>query len=207
MKIYDISVAVPGTPSYPGDPETEILKAAEIKKGDDYNLTAVKMSLHAGTHADAPLHFIKGGSSIEQIPPETFVGCCRVITVYKDSGGINADDVKSYDIKRGERLLLRTRNSIDGHIVSADFYKDYCAIEPSAAKYLIDKGVTLVGIDYASAGDSKTHKIFLKAGVALLEWLDLRLIKDGSYFLSAAPLKIKAEGAPARALLIDFEKL
>ena len=208
MKIYDISVAVPNAPVYPGDPATEIHRAASISDGSMCNVTAVSMCVHAGTHADAPLHFIDGAPSIDSLDPQIFCGKARIVTVYKKEGQIEADDLKPLDIKRGERLLFKTRNSIDGHVADRNFYMDFCAFAPSAADYLAERGVALVGIDYASigAGDNTqaTHKILLGAGMGILEWLNPGAVSDGEYFLSAAPLKIAgAEGAPVRALLFE----
>jgi arylformamidase len=211
MKIYDISVTVPNAPVFPGDPKTELRRAASISDGSMCNLTAVSMCVHAGTHADAPVHFIDGAPSIDSIDPALFCGKAQVVTVYKKQGQIEAGDLEPLSIKLGERLLFKTRNSVDGHVVDKDFYMDFCALAPSAADYLAKRGVTLVGIDYASigAGDNTaaTHKILLGAGIGVLEWLSLGDVPDGGYFLSAAPLKIAgAEGAPLRALLFDFEK-
>jgi arylformamidase len=208
MKIYDISVTVPDAPVYPGDPETVIRRASNISEGASCNLTTVKMCVHAGTHADAPLHFIDGAASIEKLDPALFCGEARVVTVYKENGQIDADDLTELSIKRGERLLFKTRNSIDGHIFAENFYMDYCALTTAAADYLVTRGAALVGIDYASigAGDNTApvHKILLGKGVPILEWLNLGAIPDGKYILSAAPLKIAgAEGAPARALLFE----
>lgn len=208
MKIIDISVKVPEVPVYPGDPETKLLSVSSIKNGAVYNLTEVTMSAHAGTHADAPLHFIDGGSSIDSLSPSQFCGEARVVTIYKKEGNIEKEDLIPLNLRKGERILFRTRNSVDGHIKDKEFYMDFCALSPSAAQYLADSGAVLAGIDYASigVGDSvaETHRILLSAGVVVLEWLDLEKVCDGAYFLSAAPIKIAAEGAPARALL--FEK-
>ena len=211
MRIYDISVMIPDVPVYPGDPPTVIRRVENIKDGAEYNLTNVSMCVHTGTHVDAPLHYIDGAKSIDALDPDFFCGKARVAAVYKKSGQIEADDIKKLSIKRGERLLFKTRNSIDGHTTGKNYYNDFCALAPSAAKYLADCGVCLTGIDYASIGagsdTAATHKILLKAGVAVLEWLDLSKVEDGEYFLSAAPLKIAgSEGAPVRALLFDYKK-
>lgn len=205
MKIIDISVKVPEAPVYPGDPKTKLLSVSSIKDGDIYNLTEITMSAHAGTHADAPLHFIDGGSSIDSLSPSKFCGEARVVTIYKKEGNIEKEDLVPLKLMKGERILFKTRNSVDGHITDKEFYKDFCALSPSAAQYLVDSGVALAGIDYASIGAggsiAETHRILLSAGIAVLEWLNLEKVCDGNYFLSAAPIKIAAEGAPARALL------
>lgn len=209
MKIYDISVSIPDTPVYPGDPQSKVERVSDMKVGALYNLTAMSVCVHAGTHADAPLHFIDGGLSIEKIDPELFCGKARVATIYKKTGQIEAEDLMNLSIKPGERLLLRTRSSADGHILQKEFYSDFCALTVAAAEYLANLRIKLLGIDYASAGAGENtmpvHKALLGAGIPILEWLNLSDVPDGEYFLSAAPLKITgAEGAPARALLFKF---
>ena len=49
-----------------------------MAQGDLYNLTAFSMCAHNGTHIDAPAHFIADGRTVEQLPPEVFVGDCWV---------------------------------------------------------------------------------------------------------------------------------
>lgn len=207
MRITDISVTVPYVPTYPGDPDANFKQILTIKNGSVCNLTELSMSVHAGTHADAPLHFIDGGAAIDTLPPDLFCGAVRVVTIYKTTGNIEADDIVRHNIGKGERILFRTRNSIDGHIFDKDFYADFCGLSPSAARYLVNQEIILAGIDYASIGAGKdtveTHRILLGAGVAVLEWLNLSEVDHENYILFAAPMKLAAEGAPVRALLID----
>lgn len=208
MKIYDISVAVPDAPAYPGDPEASLRRVRSMENGDVCNLTEVHMCVHSGTHADSPLHFIDGEPSIDLTDPALFCGKARVVTVYKKTGQIEREDLEPIEVKKGERILFKTRNSLDGHIGDRVFYGNFCALSLGAAEYLSERGAVLVGIDYASIGAGEatapTHRIILGARIAVLEWLDLRGVDDGEYFLTAAPLKFAgAEGAPVRALLFE----
>ena len=67
MKLYDISQELLGCVVYPGDPAPSATKISDMEKGALYNLTALSMCAHNGTHVDAPCHFIFKGKSIEQI--------------------------------------------------------------------------------------------------------------------------------------------
>lgn len=207
MKLYDISVTLPGAPVYPGDPALVFSLAQDLSLGASCNVTAVRMCAHAGTHADAPAHFVPGGKSVCALPPELFVGPARVCTVYKEAGAVTAGDLAALGLRPGVRLLLKTRNSLDGHVGDPEFYRDFCALDAGAAALLAALPATLVGIDYASIGpaadSAAPHRALLGAGVAVLEWLDLRAVPDGDYFLMAAPVKFDADGAPARALLLE----
>ena len=61
MKIYDISQEVFGCKVFPGDPAPERKIISSMENGALYNLTAISMCAHNGTHVDAPFHFIKDG--------------------------------------------------------------------------------------------------------------------------------------------------
>lgn len=208
MRIYDLSPALPDVPVFPGDPETVITRVLNLKDGATCNLSSISASLHAGTHADAPLHFIEGGRSIAELPLERFVGPARVVTV-NVPGNITGKDITGLDVRPGERILLKTRNSLQNYYSRSRFEPGFCALEPDAATYLSGQGAALVGIDYASIGtgetNSETHRIILGSHTAVLEGIDLSAVPDGDYFLCAAPIKVTGgDGAPVRALLMDF---
>jgi arylformamidase len=108
---------------------------------------------------------------------------------------------------RTRRLLFRTRNSnywIENQKV---FHTDFVALSPDAAQWLVNRGVKLVGIDYLSIAPfndgQPTHDVLLKAGVVIVEGLDLSKISQGRYTLHCLPLKLAgSDGAPARVILI-----
>ena len=183
MPIIDISRELTTATPYAGDPAPR-MHALATHEQDGYQLQAVVMSLHAATHVDAPLHFLKGGSDVAALPLDAFFGPCTVLTV--PSGPLGSAARTPYQ----DRLLLRG----PGYLLK------------SAIGYLYTRGVRLVGTDRQSVGlpaDERTaHTALLTYGIAVLENLDLSAAPDGQYTLSAAPLKIAgAEGAPCRALL------
>ena len=190
MKVYDLSREIMTTKPFEGDPAPALNKIAKIDK-DGYNLSTISMSLHAATHADAPLHFIKRGADIASLPAEVFVGPCTVLTV--PARRLDAMYFMRYDTK--ERLLLRGAGELT----------------ESGIGYLYNKGLKLIGTDRDSIGspsdEQSVHLTLLAYKIAILENLDMENVPDGDYLLCAAPLKIKgAEGAPCRAVLIDLEK-
>lgn len=208
MRIYDISRTLPDTPVYPGDPPTVLTRLLRVADGAPCNLTQISASLHAGTHADAPFHFLDGGPAVESLPPEVFVGPAYVAEIAKAAPSlIDRDDLAGLSIAPGQRLLVKTYNS-DRHGTS--FAPDYCSFTPEAACYLVQRGVRLIGIDGPSVGrdegSTQVHRTLLGAGIGILEGLALAGIGQGSYFLSAAPVKIRGvDGSPVRALLIRFD--
>ena len=190
MKIYDISRDLIKTLPYPGDEPPRLRAVHRMKDGESYNLSRLETSMHAGTHVDAPLHFIADGKDIATLALEQFVGDCVVLTVPKTP--LDA----MYFMKRpfAPRILLHGKGELT----------------ESAIGYLYNKGLVLIGTDSQSIGtysdELSAHTALLGYGVAVLENLDLRGVPDGCYTLCAAPLKIAgAEGAPCRAVLLSEE--
>lgn len=109
------------------------------------------------------------------------------------------------------RLLFRTRNSAHWHDPAHAFDRSFIALDESAATWCVERRVALVGVDYLSVepfGSSSrghpVHKALLRAGVVIVEGLDLRAAEPGDYELLCLPLKIKAgDGAPARVVLLQ----
>lgn len=194
MIIHDISRDTINTPVYDGDPETRTERIKSIENGDGYNLTEISMSVHSGTHIDAPLHFYDEGSSIDNIRLNTFFGKCTVITV---SGILTGEDM--------ERLLPYCKRRVLFHGEGKTF------ISHSAAIVLAESRVVLVGTDAQSIAPSfdeeRTHRELARAGIVILENLNLSAIDDGEYDLCAFPIKLGGlEAAPCRAIILEQEK-
>lgn len=205
MELFDISLPLrPGIPQWPGDPALRIDAISDRAAGDDYNLSSLRMGLHTGTHMDAPCHFLDDAPGLEAMPLDVTIGPARVLAM-QGLGPISAEDLTGRGIRRGQRVLLKTSNS-DVCYDSDSFCENYVALSPGAARWLVNRGVRLVGIDYlsiAGMGDaSETHSLLLEGGVWILEGLDLRGIQPGCYQLFCLPLRVPGrDGAPARALL------
>ncbi|MGN1433941.1 MAG: cyclase family protein [Ruminococcus sp.] len=194
MIIHDISRDTINTPVFDGDPETRAERIKSIDNGDGYNLTKISMSVHSGTHIDAPLHFCDDGSSIDNIRLNTFFGKCTVISV---SGILTGEDM--------ERLLPYCKRRVLFHGEGKTF------ISHSAAIVLAESRVVLVGTDAPSIAPSfdeeRTHRELARAGIAILENLNLSAIEDGEYDLCAFPIKLGGlEAAPCRAIILEQEK-
>ena len=208
MKIYDISVPLSkDVPVYPGDPGFKMRPLAQMSKGSPYNLSLLNMGTHTGTHVDPPIHFIPGGRSVEALPIEAMVGPAYVAEIM-DQDNISAEGLEGADIpKDAERLLLKTKNcALWEH---KEFIENFVFITESGAKWIVDRGITFVGIDYLSVEQYNSqqpmaHTTLLGAGIVVAEGLDLREVPQGRYFLVFLPIKINGgDGAPARAILLE----
>ena len=193
MIIHDISRDTLTCPVYEGDPDTEVTALQNLET-DECNLSAVYMSVHAGTHIDAPLHYNEEGKSVDSLRLNTFYGKCTVITV---EGILTGDDM--------ERLLPYCKR----RILFRGLGNTY--LSQSAAIVLAESKVVLVGTDAESIAPSfdeaRPHRELARAGIAILENLNLENIDDGEYELCAFPVKLGGlEAAPCRAILFEQEK-
>ena len=89
MKIIDISQEVLSGKVYEGDPTPKANKIIDMEDGGVYNLSALSLCAHNGTHVDAPLHFFRDGKSIDEMELEHFVGECYVT---EHSGDVTPTD-------------------------------------------------------------------------------------------------------------------
>lgn len=210
MKIFDVTVPIKiSMPVWPGDPKVDNQLVASIENGDEANVTCINMSAHTGTHIDAPRHFLETGDSIENLNLNILLGEVEVIEINSNLTQIDAATLR--DIKQNgwkQRILFKTRNSSLRLFEKNLFYKEFTALTPDAAEYLVIQGVKLVGIDYLSIAPFEngmvTHVVLLKNNVIVIEGLNLSDISAGIYELVALPILLEnADGAPARVLLIQ----
>lgn len=210
MPIYDISLTIsPGMPVWPGDPAVELTQLASIDQGANANVSHLSFGVHTGTHIDAPHHFLNDHQTVETLPLEVLTGPCHVLQLDDGVASLSAEVLAAAQIPAdAQRLLFRTRNSQLWAQGVREFRTDFVAIPLDGAEWLVRRGVRLVGVDYLSVSPYKnsrpTHEALLKAGVVIVEGLDLSQVQAGPYQLYCLPLKIGgSDGAPARAILVD----
>ena len=204
-EILDISLPIsPDMPVWPGDPPPELTPVATLAR-DGVRVSRLVLGTHTGTHLDAPSPFVEGGRTVDQLDLATLFGPCRVIEITTDAPYVTAENLRPFGLEAGVRVLLKTRNS--RRPPPRVFIPDFVGLESSAALYLCEVGVRLVGIDGPSvdmwtASDFPCHRSLLTTGILILENLVLRHVKPGSYELIAAPLNlVGADGCPVRAAL------
>ena len=195
MRIIDISQELLTARIYEGDPAPKIESLSNMENGDLYNLSALSMCLHNGTHIDAPSHFIKGGKTVDKMPLDAFAGKCFVA---EHEGEISAEDAakileKAASHDAAERILL----------------KGNLTVTEDAARVFAESKIKLLGNEGQTVGPTDApmavHLILLEKEIVLLEGIVLTDAHEGVYFLSAAPLNIKgAEGSPCRAWLTEI---
>jgi arylformamidase len=204
MEIFDISQTLCREMAvWPGDPEFRSRWSMRIEKGESSNVSAVDMCLHSGTHVDAPLHLNASGSDIASIPLDHFIGAVRVFEISAEKC-IRLSDLSPLDWQNVDRVLFRTRCSSQPE---SAFDSSFVYLDESAAGFLTQKGILLVGTDAPSvdAFDSQylpSHRILLGNGIAILEGVRLENVPPGDYELICVPLKLAGlDGSPVRAIL------
>jgi arylformamidase len=210
MTIYDISVSIsPSLPIWPGDPGLTLEQYESMERGAPYNATRISSSVHLGTHVDAPRHFLSDGGTVENLPLDVLTGPCYVTQLPDGIDAITAEVLGRTEITSDmKRVLFGTSNSHYWAKGESEFQTDFVAITEDGAEWLVERGVQLVGVDYLSVAPYSesipTHRVLLKAGIVVVEGLNLSNVMRGFYDLYCLPLKIAgSDGAPARAILIQ----
>ena len=206
MRLYDVSMQIhEDMPVYNNNIEKKpkITVERDFLEGQGVREARLSINLHTGTHMDAPLHMISGGSTTTQFKPEDFILKAKVVDLTHVEDSITDEVLKQIDIHSGDFLIFKTRNSF-----CEAFDKKFVFIEKGAAKYLVEKkvkgiGIDALGIERSQAGHP-SHVTLMQNGCLILEGLILKDVPPGEYVLIAAPVKIKdVEAAPVRALLIE----
>lgn len=207
-KYIDITVPVsPGLPHWPDAPQVRFERRLDLAQGDEGTDSNLFMNVHAGTHVDAPAHFIAGGKTVEALPLDVLIGPVYVAQVPPQTQAIDASILNGLNIPENAiRVLLHTDNSQLWE--TSEFYPDFAAVTADGAEWLVQRGTRLIGIDYLSiqrfADNPDTHRILLGAEVIVIEGLNLSSVAGGWYELICLPMKLQGlEGAPVRAVLLS----
>jgi arylformamidase len=211
MKIHDITLTIqPGMPVWPGDPPVERSLIYVMGRDGPANVSRLNMTVHAGTHIDAPIHFISGGAGVEEWSLDVLVGPCRVCYVQPAGPHIDATDLEAVHLPPGTtRLLIKTANSQIWERNEQVFRRDFIALSLAAARWLVEKGIRLVAVDYLSvepfaSPEPLVHRTLLSHGIIPVEGVNLTGIAAGEYTLVCLPLKVAgSDGSPARVILIE----
>ncbi|MDY0003088.1 MAG: cyclase family protein, partial [Polyangia bacterium] len=164
-------------------------------------------SLHAGSLLDAPAHLFPGGPGVDLVPLEACLGVALVMDCH-EAAVIEAETLEPLVPAGTRRVLFKTRA---GARPDDGWLETWPAPTPKAATLLLERGVTLVGLDSPSidlfeSKDLPVHRLLLAAGVVILENLDLGNVEEGTWELIALPLKLEGmDGSPVRAVLRSLE--
>ena len=198
-----------GMPIFPGDAETSITQASTYDR-EGYLVHSLTMSSHAGTHLDAPLHYLPSGDTVDSHKVlEACVGPARVLdaTGVAEGGEIMPSDlgVSPKSFSPGERILLATGWS--EHLGRDGYHDRFPSVSDELAALLVECGAALLGVETPTLHRTKSdelHRMLLSSGIIVVENLaNLRQLAGKQVFFSAAPLKLRGlDGSPVRAYAI-----
>jgi len=211
MRIHDITLPISQDMAvWPGDPPVEIQQLSSIENGEEANVSQIRMSVHTGTHIDAPKHFLQEAGSIDKLPLEKLMGEALVLRIDDKVDVIDEKTLKNLpnvdNLVNCKKVLFKTRNSQYWDENKTRFNENYVGLNTSAAAFLAELNLDLIGVDYLSiaayADSEAPHKILLGKGIILLEGINLQSVPPGIYHLICLPLPIvDSDGSPARAIL------
>lgn len=215
-----------GMPVYPGLPEVKLTPREQIEKGDYWNGTILSIYLHAGTHVDAPWHYVPTAIGIDQIPIENFIykKPMMIYSKWEPNHLVTIEEIKAAgnEIYEADILFFNT-----GHYKyrenDFDTYKDnFPAISPEAAEFIRQEliNVKAVAIDTLSIENIqqgikngfRTHNAFLNPDKfpqrTILIYEDYNPAPiDGKKIISAmsAPLRIRNKDASVVNVIAEVE--
>ena len=213
MKIFDISLPLNNeTLIYPGNPEMTIAPYTTLPEYPT-NLSKIIFGSHTGTHMDAPKHIDNEAIGVDKINLEICIGPCRVLDMTHLEEKIAIADLEKENIHKGERILVKTQNSLRGFsaqvgsALGGGDFDNAIYLDGDAADYLADLDIILFGIDWLSVKerggeDTRPHTSLLSKNIVIFEGLDLSGIEPGEYQFIGLPLRFTdLDGAPERVVL------
>ncbi|MDB5432774.1 MAG: arylformamidase [Caulobacter sp.] len=208
-RIWDISQPLrPGMPTWPGDTPFDAAQVWAMGPGTPVNVGKFSTSTHAGTHADAPLHYDAAGAPTSGFDLDTYIGPCRVVDARGCGALIEPRHVQAALTGAPRRLLIRTYDAFPHDAWDSAF----AAVAPETLEQMAAAGVRLIGVDTPSLDpeQSKTmdaHRVVARHGMAILEGLVLEAVPPGDYELIALPLNLGGlDAAPVRAVLRELAR-
>ncbi|PEB47772.1 arylformamidase [Bacillus pseudomycoides] len=188
--------------TWPGDTPFSYEVSWSKEQSGSVNVGKLTMSIHTGTHIDAPFHFDNEGKKVLDLDVNVYVGPARIIDV-SGMDSIGMVELEKFDLEGVERLLLRTSS----HGNAQEFPVTIPYLRTDIAPFLSEKGIRLIGVDVPSVDplDDKelaTHHQLFQHGIHILENVVLDHVQDGDYELIALPLALMdADGSPVRAVI------
>jgi arylformamidase len=196
----------------PGSPPVELRRLTTHER-DRLQDTWLGLTVHAGTHLDAPLHAVPHGEDAGAISLERLIGLSVAWRIDCDSPReISRHELASAApaARPGDRVLIST--GWERLYERPASYRLHPHLSTEAAEWLVERAVTLVGVDTPTpdlaaplrpAGfNYPVHRALLESGVLILENLaNLDRVVGRRFRLLVCPLPIDgSDGAPARVL-------
>lgn len=223
MRIIDLSLALGEHFRWQRSP---LIPVQSRQLGDVFETSRVELSCHSHTHTDAPIHYVPGGRTIDEMPIGSWTGPATVVDLTHVSANYPVSpadlDKQAGHLRAGDIALLKTcwGNEVDAD--SREYWQEAPYITDAATDWLVERGARAVGFDFpadrclreemngrrAERHEHTVHAGLLERGVPIIEYLaNLSDITTDRVFLVAAPLRlVGADASPVRAFAIEFDE-
>ena len=211
MILHDLSQKlIEGMAVYPGDPAFQARPHLTFER-DGVNVLSLSFGSHAGTHVDAPRHFLRDGEAVDALPLERFCGPARLVRLEGRPGEpLRIPPTALDDVQPGEILVIGTGWEREA---GTPLYFTECPVfAADVPDRLVSAGIKALAVDLptvVSEGDSRAmHVRLLSAGIVLVEGLvGLSALRGPRFRFFAAPLHLSgADGSPVRAFAVEDEE-
>lgn len=188
-------------PVWPGDTPFSYRLDATLE-ADGANVGSIEMSLHIGTHVDAPYHYDDFGKAVNVLSLDLFIGPV-VIVELEGQTEITEPVLQALNFKSTERIFFKTKNHYDAYT----FEPNYTVFTPEAIIFLAQRGVRVIGTDAPSIDaltdtSLRAHQMCKELNVYIIENLWLKDVSQGNYDFIGLPLALQgADASPIRAVI------
>lgn len=208
-------VIEPGMITYPGLPGpviephlTREASRAVYAPGTEFAIDRLTMVGNTGTYLDSPFHRYDHGPDLARLPLTSLVDLPAVVvrTAGGDTRAVDVGSLAAFDVS-GKAVLLHTGG--DAHWRTPRYAEDAPYLTAAGARWLVDRGAVLVGIDSVNIDDvadptRPAHSLLLDAGVPIVEHLTGldQLPIHGARFTAAPPRVVGFGTFPVRAFAV-----
>jgi arylformamidase len=206
MKVIDISrPLINGVPTWPGDTKFNYEVSWSKEESGSVNVGKITLSIHTGTHIDAPFHFDNQGKKVKDLDLDLYIGKALVVDV-SQYDSVGAAQLMNINFNQVERILLKTNSWVNETV----FPEEITYLKADIGPFLAGKGIKLIGVDVPSVDplNSKelaAHHSLHEHNIHILEGIDLENIEPKLYELIALPLPLEeSDGSPVRAVLREL---
>lgn len=208
MKVIDLTHTISeDMPVYPGTEKPKLTTVNTYSK-DGFKETCIEIYSHVGTHMDPPAHIFENRTTLDQFPPEQFIGKAIVVDCrdLKEGQAITMDKINMEKAKLADFLLFNL--GWDKRWKDASYFYDYPCIDDEVLEFILQQnfkgiGFDVIGFDPIHDENLTRHKaLFKNKDIVNIENLkNLDQCGNDLFWFSCFPLKIKdSDGSPIRAI-------
>jgi kynurenine formamidase len=190
-------------PVHPYDGTVNVYEDKTLAQ-DKYNNSRLETGMHAGTHIDAPRHFLNSDMYISDFDLERFIGRGCLLDVRGENNITLKDEYYNMVHENDIVLLLTGFSSLYGQTEYYEKFNNHPIVDPKLANFFVEKKIKMLGMDMPKPDNYpfEIHKLLLNNNIFIMENLTNleRLLDKTSFEVIAIPLKIKAEASIVRAV-------